>query len=129
MPEKFSAVCGLAAGTKLVIGTGDTGCTSIGAGLLKPGDAYMNGGTSAGIIVKPYPGKPRAGGLTASSGSSFSWLKNTICLYEQQLAKETGKDVYDIINAEIEKAPVGSNGVLFHPYLAVRAFSKKQPEG
>ncbi len=116
--EEFSALCGLAAGTKLVCGTGDTGCTSIGAGLLKPGDAYMNGGTSAGIILKPYPDKPAAGGLTASSGSSFSWLKNTICKYEQMLSAQTGRDVYDIINEEIASASIGSNGVMFHPYLA-----------
>ncbi len=127
VPEKFSAECGLAAGTKLVIGTGDTGCTSIGAGLLKPGDAYMNGGTSAGIIVKPFPGMKRVGGLTASSGSSFSWLKNNICTSEQRLAEETGKDVYDVINEEIKKAPVGSNGVLFHPYLAGERAPRNNP--
>ena len=128
VPEKFAEECGLAAGTKLVLGTGDTGCTSIGAGMLKPGDAYMNGGTSAGIMVKPAPGKPRAGGLTAASGSSLSWLKNTICVSEQQLAKESGKDVYDILNEEAAKAPIGSNGVLFHPYLSGERSPRNNPK-
>ena len=41
------------------------------------------------------------GGLTASSGTSFSWLKNQICKYEQELEKTTGRNVYDIINEEI----------------------------
>ncbi|MGI6664770.1 MAG: xylulokinase [Christensenellaceae bacterium] len=114
----FEELTGLAPGTKIVMGCGDTGCTSIGAGLLNEGDAYMNGGTSAGIIVKARPGDGDVGGLTASSGSSLSWLKNTICRMEQMVADESGRDVYDIINEEIAKAPIGSSGVLFHPYLA-----------
>ncbi len=117
VPEKYAAECGLAAGTKLVIGAGDTQCSMIGAGFIKPGDAYMNGGTSAGILALSKEGK-MLGGLTASSGTSFSWLKNQICKYEQELEKTTGRNVYDIINEEIASAPVGSNGVMFHPYLA-----------
>ncbi len=128
VPEKLSEACGLAAGTKLVLGTGDTGCTSIGAGLLKPGDAYMNGGTSAGIIVKLASGDRTGGGLTASSGSSLSWLKNTICLHEQDVAKKTGKDVYTILNEEAAKAPIGSNGVIFHPYLTGERSPRNNPD-
>ena len=80
----------------------------------------MNGGTSAGILALVNKGEDVRciGGLTASSGTSFSWLKNQICKYEQELAKQTGRDVYDIINESIASAPVGSNGVMFHPYLA-----------
>ena len=127
VPAAFAEIVGLAAGTKLVAGTGDTGCTSIGAGLLNDGDAYMNGGTSAGIIVKPRPGEGFVGGLTASSGSSLSWLKNTICLHEQDLAEQTGKDVYDIINEEVAKSEVGAGGVMFHPYLAGERAPRNNP--
>ncbi len=118
--EKYAEECGLAVGTKLVIGSGDTQCSMIGAGLIKPGDAYMNGGTSAGILALAPEGSGQRmlGGLTASSGTSYSWLKNQICKYEQELEKQTGRNVYDIINEEIASAPVGSNGVMFHPYLA-----------
>jgi xylulokinase len=120
--EEYSEECGLAPGTKLVIGCGDTQASMLGAGFYKPGTAYFNGGTSAGILVIPPVGfdskGKRLGGLTASSGSSFSWLKNEICKYEQKLAEETGRSVYDIINEEIEAAPVGSSGVMFHPYLS-----------
>lgn len=128
IPEEFAAITGLAAGTKLVAGTGDTGSTSIGAGLLNEGDAYMNGGTSAGIIVKPREGEGMVGGLTASSGSSLSWLKNTICKLEQMVADESGRDVYDIINEEAAKAPIGSNGLLFHPYLAGERAPRDNPK-
>ena len=128
--EEFTPLCGLAPGTKLVCGTGDTGCTSIGAGLIKTGDMYFSGGTSAGIVLIPDPEKKPVykNQLTASSGSSLSWLKNTLCVPEQIEAKETGRDVYDIINEKVDSAPVGSNGVIFHPYLAGEREPRNNPK-
>ncbi len=126
VPEDMAQLCGLAAGTKLVMGTGDSASTSIGAGMLKPGDAYMNGGTSAGIIGLSREGK-KLGGQTTSSGSSLSWLKNNICLLEQRIAQESGRDFYDIFNEKIIQAPVGSNGAMFHPYLAGERAPRNNP--
>jgi xylulokinase len=126
VPAAMTALCGLAAGTKLVMGTGDSACTTIGAGMLNEGDAYMNGGTSAGILAKGRDGK-QLGGQTTSSGSSLSWLKNNICIPEQQLAKQMGRDVYDIIGETIASVSVGSNGVLFHPYLAGERAPRNNP--
>lgn len=126
VPAHMVEACGLAAGTKLVMGTGDSACTSIGAGMLDEGDAYMNGGTSAGILAKGADGK-KLGGQTTSSGASLSWLKNTICLSEQRLAAKSGRDVYEIIGEAIAKAPVGANGVLFHPYLAGERAPRHNP--
>lgn len=116
--EEGSKACGLAVGTKVICGTGDSDCSALGAGMVEYGDVIFSGGTSAGFMIKPFPDKPCSNGFTASSGSSFSWLKNNICLYEQELAEKTDRDVYDIINETIETAPIGSNGVMFHPYLA-----------
>ena len=79
--QEMSEECGLAEGTKLVIGTGDSQCMNIGAHMFEEGDGYMNGGTSAGILCLNAK-KAKLGGQTASSGSSLSWLKNTICLHE-----------------------------------------------
>ena len=123
---RFSEECGLAAGTKLVMGSGDTQCMNVGVHMFKPGDGYLNGGTSAGVIA--WSDKmTKLGGQTASSGSSLSWLKNTICLHEQDLEKEIGKDVYSILNEEALKSPVGCNGVMFHPYLAGERAPRNNP--
>jgi xylulokinase len=108
------------------MGTGDTPCTNIGAGMLREGDAYLYGGTSAGILAKGPDGR-RIGGQTSASGASFTWLINTICTFEQKLAEETGRSVYDIIGEEIESAPVGSHGILFHPYLAGERAPRNNP--
>ena len=88
--EDLASECGLAAGTKLVIGTGDTESSMVGAGLIKPGDFYMNGGTSAGILglVEKEDGSiGYCGDLTASSGTSYKWLKEEICRIEQEEEK------------------------------------------
>ncbi len=126
VPEHMAKICGLAKGTKLVMGTADSSCTSIGAGLLEEGDAYINGGTSAGIIAMGKNEK-KLGGQTTSSGASLKWLRNNICLIEQKIAEETGRDAYDIISEKIASAPLGSNGVLFHPYLAGERAPRHNP--
>ena len=37
---------------------------------------------------------------------------------EQLLAEQMKENVFDVMNREIEASPVGSNGVIFHPYMA-----------
>lgn len=127
VPEKLSQTCGLAAGTKIVMGTGDSWSTNIGAGMLHTGDAYLNSGTSAGILMLGKGGK-RMGGQTASSGSALTWLRDTICCPEQQIAKSSGRNCFDHIDESIMKSPVGSNGVLFHPYLAGELDPRRNPQ-
>ena len=93
VPEgSLSQECGLFPGTKLVIGTGDATCSSIGAGNISIGDACLTGGSSAGISAV-IPAKAGAGyhssylpkgasmmgGMTMASGSAYSWVKNEIC--------------------------------------------------
>ena len=91
-----------------------------------PGCGYMNGGTSAGVLVMNEKGG-KSGGQTISSGSSLSWLKNVICLHEQEVARQTGQDIYDLIAEEAMKSPIGSNGVMFHPYLAGERAPRNNP--
>lgn len=131
VPEgSLSQECGLFPGTKLVIGTGDATCSSIGAGNISIGDACLTGGSSAGIsAVIPAEagsgyhssylpkGASMMGGMTMASGSAYSWVKNEICKIEQKMAEENGKSAYDYINEEVASAPLGANGVLFLPLL------------
>lgn len=119
LPEA-AAECGLAPGTKVVIGTGDAYTADVGVGLLDVGDCYLTGGTSGGIyaIADGPDGPHRTGGETSASGASLAWLKDVVCLDEQRRAAEAGASVYDLINAEVASAPVGSHGVMFHPHLS-----------
>lgn len=52
-----------------------------------------------------------------AGGSSYNWLKGQVAKYETAVAKEQGISPYDLINQGVAKSPVGSNGVIFLPYL------------
>ena len=52
-----------------------------------------------------------------AAGLSYSWLKNQMAKFESAEAEKLGKSAYDLINAAIEKSPVGANGIIFLPYM------------
>jgi len=131
---KASEETGLSAGTKVVLGGGDGICANVGAGSIAPGKTFSYIGSSAWIATtseKPVfddemrtitwahivPGLYTPNGTMQSAGGAYSWLKNTVCTSEAARAEREGTDVYGIINGEIERSPIGSNGIIFLPYL------------
>ena len=133
LPEAAKA-CGLTQNTKIVLGGGDGACASVGAGSVSVGVTYACLGTSGWLATttdRPIisdrmiianwahavPGLINPMGTMQSAGASYSWLKNTICHLEIEHGKASGKSPYELINQEIAQAPVGSNGVIFLPYL------------
>lgn len=125
---------GLAAGTPVVLGGGDGVAANVGAGSISPGKTYSCMGTSAWITTtseKPIfdpqmrtvtwahiiPGLYAPNGTMQYAGGSYNWLKNTICTMECYDAKLHGTSPYNYMNAQIEQSPIGSNGVIFLPYL------------
>jgi len=52
-----------------------------------------------------------------SAGGSFQWWKNQFGYEELQKAAAEGRDVYEYLTALAETAPLGSEGLLFMPYL------------
>jgi xylulokinase len=125
---------GLLEGTPVVMGGGDGLCAALGAGVISEGRCYSYVGSSAWISmgtkapvfddgmrtfnwVHIVPGIITPCGTMQSAGGSYSWLKREICRMETQTAQQTGEDVYEIINREIEASAPGANGILFLPYL------------
>lgn len=132
--EEAAVLTGLAPGTPVVLGGGDGVTANVGTGSVHPGKTYSCMGTSAWITTtteKPVyddemrtvtwahviPGLYAPNGTMQTAGGAYSWLKNTICRMEAYDAKVNGKSPYDYMNEEIAQAPVGSNGVIFLPYL------------
>lgn len=132
--KKAAEATGLAEGTPVVIGGGDGVTASVGAGSISPGKTYCSIGTSAWITTaaeKPIfdedmrtvtwahivPGLYAPNGTMQTAGGAYHWMKNTMCQYEMHQAEASGKSAYDYMNAQIEQSPVGSNGVIFLPYL------------
>ena len=48
---------------------------------------------------------------------NLEWMLNTIGSQVKADAKAAGKNVYAYMEEMIEKAPIGSRGVMYHPYL------------
>lgn len=132
--KEAAAATGLAEGTPVVLGGGDGVTANVGSGSISPGKTYCCMGTSAWITTtteKPIfddemrtvtwahiiPGLYAPNGTMQSAGGAYNWVKNTICKMESYDAKVNGKSPYDYMNAQIEQSPVGSNGVIFLPYL------------
>ncbi len=63
------------------------------------------------------PGYLHPSGTMQAAGSSYQWLKETVCTLEQRQALETEVDVYELINQQIERSPPGAGGLIFLPYM------------
>ncbi len=63
------------------------------------------------------PGKWHLMGVMLSAAGSFRWYRDALGEHAQASARQTGRDVYDILTAEAAAAPAGCEGLLFLPYL------------
>ena len=129
-----AAATGLRAGTPVAVGGGDGSCAGVGVGCVKPGSTYNYLGSSSWIaltVERPIvdlqmrtmnwahcvPGYLHPSGTMQAAGASFQWLQETVCTLEQQQARQTGRDVYEVINEQIARSAVGAGGVIFLPYM------------
>jgi xylulokinase len=126
---------GLVEGTPIVTGGGDQQVGSIGCGVVEPGVVSVSLGTASGVMAfsdRPvlddnigYYTQPHAlprswemEMFTITTGAALRWYRDTIGTVEQRTARETGKDVYEIICEGASRAAVGSDGLLFFPTMA-----------
>lgn len=132
--EKAALLTGLSTGTPVIIGAGDGVATNVGAGSISPGKTFCCLGTSAWITTTSdaplydeqmrtvtwahmVPGMYAPNGTMQYAGGSYSWLKSVICQKESEDAESAQISAYDFINREISKSPIGSNNLIFLPYL------------
>lgn len=125
---------GLAEGTPVVLGGGDGVIANIGCGSISPGKTYCCMGTSAWITTtseKPIfdekmrtvtwahviPGFYAPNGTMQYAGGAYNWLKSTICKIEDHDAKVNNTSPYDYMNKQAAQSSIGSNGLIFLPYL------------
>jgi len=119
-----AALTGLAEGTPVAGGGGDQAAGAVGAGVVETGIVSSTIGTSGVVFAyadapatdpklrihtfcHAVPGKWHVMGVHLSSGGSLRWLRDEFY---------TGAS-YDAINMEAAGAPVGSEGLIFLPYL------------
>ena len=56
-------------------------------------------------------------GVSLFAGGAFQWLRNTFGHVEISAAKMLGADPYQIMTSQAERADIGSDGLVFLPYL------------
>ncbi|HSN77861.1 MAG TPA: FGGY-family carbohydrate kinase, partial [Anaerolineae bacterium] len=123
-----AAATGLRPGTPVVIGGGDGACATVGAGSVRPGDAYNYIGSSSWValttaqpVLDPArrtfnlahldPALNVALGAMQTAGSAFDW-------FERLLRCDREADpLYAELDAEAAEVAPGANGLLFLPYL------------
>ena len=129
-----SETTGLAVGTPVVGGAGDNAAAAIGTGVVSTGRAFTTLGTSGvifahadSVCIEPegrvhsfcsaVPGKWTVMSCTLAAGLSLQWFRNQFCEAEVALAKERGIDPYELMTAAAQKSPIGSNRLIYLPYL------------
>jgi xylulokinase len=120
-----AASMGLAEGTPVVCGSNDTTVELVAAGALQPGDGTVKLATAGviylvtdGPVVRPpvscyphlVPGRWYTASGTNSCASAHRWMRD-------HLVGAADGDGFAAMDAMAATAPLGSRGLLFHPYL------------
>jgi len=138
-------ITGLKAGTPIVGGGGDQAAQAVGSGVIKPGVISVTSGTSGVVFAcsdkyaaeaqgrlhafcHAVPGRWHLMGVMLSAGGSFRWLRDSLGDPERSTASLIGDDPYDLLTREAARAPVGSEGLLFLPYLTGERTPYPDPE-
>ena len=126
---KGAADTGLAPGTTVVAGGGDSQLGCIGVGVVDAGQAAVFGGsfwqyefnTASGqtdakcrvrVNCHAVPGMWQYEALAFKPGLAMRWYRDAFCQEEIARAKELGTDPYALMNREAEKIPAGSYGMM-----------------
>lgn len=121
---------GLKEDTIVVAGAGDNAAAAVGTGVVTDGSAFTTIGTSGVVYAhssKVYidpkgrvhtfccavPNSWHVMGVTQAAGLSLKWFKNNI--YEG--VNSTEKASYESINKQIEEVEIGSEKLIYLPYL------------
>lgn len=125
---------GLCEGTPVAAGAGDNAAAAVGTGVVVNGKAFTTIGSS-GVVFKhtskfaidpkgrvhtfccAVPGAWHVMGVTQAAGLSLKWFKDNLCQDYIEEAKKEDVDPYVLINRDIDKVPIGSNKLIYLPYL------------
>ncbi len=132
--KQAAALTGLKEGTPVVGGGGDQAAGAVGNGIVKSGVISSTIGTSGvvfaytdNVSIDPggrvhtfchaVPNTWHIMGVTQGAGLSLKWYRDNFCIEEKRTAELMGIDPYVLMDKEAEKVVVGSEGLLYLPYL------------
>jgi gluconokinase len=120
--------------TPFVIGASDGVLSNLGVNAIKKGEIAVTIGTSGAIrTIIDHPQTDEKGrifcyaltekhwvigGPVNNGGMVLRWIRDELASSEVETAKRLGIDPYDVLTKIAERVRPGSDGLLFHPYLA-----------
>lgn len=134
LDPEVAAIMGLAPETPFVVGANDGVLSNLGVNAIAPGVVAATIGTSGAIrtVVDRPITDPQGrvfcyaltdrhwviGGPVNNGGITFRWVRDELAAAEVETAKRLGLDPYEVLSRMAERVRPGSDGLLFHPYLA-----------
>lgn len=132
--KEAAADTGLRPGTPVVGGAGDNAAAAVGTGVVTEGNAFTTLGTSGVVYahtdhpaIDPQgrvhtfccavPGSWHVMGVTQAAGLSLKWLRDTMFLDAVRTAEGMRVDPYVLMDRQAARVPIGSNRLLYLPYL------------
>lgn len=124
---------GLVEGTPVVTGTTDQASEAFGAGAIESGQGILKLATAGNVAVitdEPHPSPPKVYAYfhilpfkwytlagTISCAVCYRWLRDSLCDSEVNAAGRWNLNAYRLMDDLAAKAPVGCEGLIFHPNL------------
>jgi xylulokinase len=133
--KEASNLTGLTEGTPIVGGGSDNAAGAVGSGIIRSGLISDSIGTSGVLFAhsdKPLydpkgrvhsfchavTGKWHLTGVTLSAAGSLRWYFDTFGPAREIIKNFPDIEGYDLLDKQAERAPVGSDGLIFLPYLS-----------
>lgn len=111
---------GLCVGTPVICGTTDTVMEIFAAGAVKKGDMTLKLATAGRICViadKPYPDKNLINYSHIIDGLFYPGTATKSCAASYRWYRDTFGGDYKELDEGAKNIPIGSQGLVFHPYL------------
>ncbi|WP_315115885.1 FGGY-family carbohydrate kinase [uncultured Clostridium sp.] len=126
---------GLMEGTPVVISPFDVISASIGVGAINDGNACSIVGTTCfnEVTMSSPDITPLNVGMTIAHGIPNKWMRalgammgtpnidwciDNICALDKEYSKNSNINLFSFLEEKVQNVPVGSNGVIYHPYLS-----------
>lgn len=123
---------GLKKGLPIIAGGGDQQCSALGLGVIDIGQAKCTTGTGTFvdmIVEHPIPSgdipifslphvvnnKWVLEGTMPGTGTALNWFRDNFSQLQTKESQEQNVNIYDLLMAEAEKVPPGSEGLLIIP--------------
>jgi xylulokinase len=129
---------GLAEGTLIAAGCGDTAANALGAGAVRPGMLFDSAGTAAVLAActdrfvpdrkhrallcmhSVIPGVYHPLAYIAGGGLALRWFRDQFYNARRGQAEPDSADLYDEMIASANSIPAGADGLFFSPHLGGR---------